>query len=378
MVPAHPSAAMMEALGRQLFFDRNLSASRRQSCASCHDPSLAFNAPNALAAQLGGVSLQRQGLRAVPTLRYLQKLPVFTEHYFDEDVDESVDNGPVGGMTWDGRVGRGRDQALIPLFDAREMANASVQSLAQRLRQARYAADFRKTFGDDVFASPKKTVDAATRAIEVFEQSPSEFYPYSSKFDAFLRHQASLSEDEMRGLVAFNDPGRGNCARCHPSTIGGGGNFPAFTDFGYIATAAPRNRSLAVNRNPGYFDLGLCGPLRKDLQQREEYCGMFRTPTLRNVALKKVYFHNGVFNSLDEVVRFYALRDLRPELYYARDAQGRVSKYDDLPERYWRNVDHDIPFQPLPNGQPRLSEQDIRDIVAFLKTLTDGYVSPRH
>src|SRR6185436_11872884 len=98
-VPAHPSAAAMESLGRKLFFDRTLSASHRMSCATCHDPAHAYGPPNARAVQLGGKDLREPGLRAVPSLRYLQNVPLFTEHHFDEDVDESIDNGPTGGLT---------------------------------------------------------------------------------------------------------------------------------------------------------------------------------------------------------------------------------------------------------------------------------------
>src|SRR5262249_43422729 len=92
--PSHPSAAQLESLGRKLFFDRGLSASHRMSCSSCHDPAHAYGPPNARAVQLGGKDMQAQGQRAVPSLRYLQNVPLFTEHYFDEDVDESIDNGP--------------------------------------------------------------------------------------------------------------------------------------------------------------------------------------------------------------------------------------------------------------------------------------------
>ena len=70
-----------------------------------------------LPVQLGGKDMQQPGMRAVPSLKYLQAVPQFTEHYFesDDEGDDSIDNGPTGGLTWDGRVDRGRDQARIPL-----------------------------------------------------------------------------------------------------------------------------------------------------------------------------------------------------------------------------------------------------------------------
>jgi len=372
-VPAHPSASALEALGRQLFFDPALSASHARSCASCHDPAHAYGPANARPVQRGGVTLSLEGTRAVPSLRYLHRVPVFTEHYFDEDIDESVDNGPAGGLTWDGRVRSPREQARIPLLSPLEMANASPEAVVRAVAAASYAREFREVFGRDILARSAAAFDAITLALETFQQDPQEFYPYSSKFDAFLRRESALSAAERRGLELFNDPGRGNCAHCHPSTIGSSGAFPAFTDFGYVALGVPRNGRLAVNRDPAYHDLGLCGPLRTDLRERTEYCGMFRTPSLRNVALRRTFFHNGVFHSLRQVLEFYAERDLNPGRWYARDATGTPRPYDDLPAAYRDNVTRETPFDRKPGDSPALSSGDIDDLIAFLATLTDGW-----
>ena len=78
----------------------------------------------------------------------------------------------------------------------------------------------------------------------------------------------------------------------------------AFTDFQFEALGAPRNHDIPANRDPGYYDLGLCGPLRKDYATTTAYCGLFKTPTLRNAATRKVFFHNGVFHSLEELDPF--------------------------------------------------------------------------
>jgi cytochrome c peroxidase len=371
--PPYPPAKAMEALGRRLFFDRNLSASHRQSCASCHDPAFAYGPPDARAVQLGGPQLRTQGLRTAPSLRYLQKLPFFTEHYFDEDFDESVDNGPTGGFTWDGRARTPSEQARIPLLSPREMANKNPDAIVAAISRSDYAGEFRRMFGNDIFEKPANAFDAATRALEVFEQNPDEFYPYSSKYDAYLRRQTTLSDREMRGLALFNDPGKGNCARCHPSALGVNGSFPAFTDFGYAAIGVPRNRGLAANHDAHYYDLGLCGPLRTDLVDHPEYCGLFRTPSLRNVALRHRFFHNGVFGSLQEVLEFYTERDIHPEKFYARDARGNVVAYDDLPPRYRSNIDRKPPFDRKAGDKPTLTSEEIGDIIAFLRTLTDGW-----
>jgi cytochrome c peroxidase len=371
--PPYPSAKAMEALGRRLFFDRNLSASHRQSCASCHDPAFAYGPPDTRPVQLGGPQLRTQGLRAAPSLRYLQKLPFFTEHYFDEDFDESVDNGPTGGFTWDGRARTSHEQARIPLLSPQEMANGNPDAVVAAIARSDYAGEFRRVFGNDIFEKPAKAFDAATRALEVFEQNPDEFYPYSSKYDAYLRQQTTLSGREMHGLALFNNPGKGNCAHCHPSARGVNGSFPAFTDFGYAAIGAPRNRGLAVNRDLHYYDLGLCGPLRQDLTGHPEYCGLFRTPSLRNVALRRRFFHNGVFGSLREVLGFYAERDIHPEKFYAHDTRGHVIAYDDLPPQYRNNIDREPPFDRKAGDKPALTSEEIDDIIAFLRTLTDGW-----
>jgi cytochrome c peroxidase len=86
-----------------------------------------------------------------------------------------------------------------------------------------------------------------------------------------------------------------------------------------------------------------------------------------------VYFHNGVFHRLEEVVRFYAERDTQPQKWYSHGADGAAAKFDDLPVQYHANVDTQAPFDRHAGDQPALSEADIKDIVVFLQTLTDGY-----
>ncbi|WP_241014755.1 cytochrome c peroxidase [Burkholderia sp. Ac-20379] len=363
----------MTALGKQMFFDPALSGSGKLACASCHSAEHAFGSPNALSVQLGGDDLHQQGFRAVPTLMYLQKVPPFTRHFHDSDEegDESVDAGPTGGLTWDGRVDRGEQQARIPLLTKFEM-NSTPEKVAQAVRAAPYLADFRATFGDKVLGDDKATFEAVLQALGTYEQTPEVFTPYSSKYDAFLDHKATLTEAEMRGLALFNDENKGNCASCHISQRSLDGQPPQFSDFGLIAIGVPRNRALAVNKDPKFYDLGACGPERKDLKGEDEYCGIFRTPTLRNVALKKAFFHNGIYHSLEEVMRFYVQRDTNPEKFYPV-RHGVVQKFDDLPKRYWANINTEPPFDRKKGGKPALDEAEIQDVIAFLNTLTDGY-----
>jgi cytochrome c peroxidase len=366
-----PQPKALAALGGQLFADPALSASGKIACATCHDPKHDFGPPNAQAVQRGGADGRSFGVRAVPSLKYTQNTPPFTEHFVDDDGDDSVDQGPAGGRTWDGRSQSFHDQARLPLFSSFEMANKDSDAVLAKV-QAGHEAQFRAVFGAKVFDDKALAFKGVLMALEAYQQTPAEFYPYSSKYDAFLRHAAWLSAQELRGLAAFNGPEKGNCARCHPSAKIKGA-FPQFTDFGFAAIGAPRNLGIPANADGRYYDLGLCGPLRRDLQNRPEYCGLFRTPSLRNVARRPVFLHNGVFRSLSDVVRFYAERDTQPQKWYPHAPDGRILKFDDLPTAYVANLDTEVPFDRHGGDAPALNDQDIEDIVAFLQTLTDGF-----
>ena len=370
------SARQLEAMGRQLFFEPGLSASGRQSCASCHDPAHAYGPANGQSVQMGGLDGQAQGNRAVPSLRYLQQLPPFSEHYRDNDGNDSEDAGPTGGLTWDGRAASLHQQAAIPLLASNEMANDSPEQVIAHLQRSPSAAAFSKLFGPQIFRDSKLAFSRLVLALEVFQQNPAEFYPYDSKYDEWLRGKAVLSAQELRGLKVFNDPDKGNCASCHLSQRQEDGSFPAFTDFGLIALGVPRNRELAINHDGTYFDLGLCGPLRQDMQQAE-YCGLFRTPSLRNVASRKVFFHNGAFHDLRQVLEFYASRDTQPGKWYPHRTDGSVALFDDLPLPYQANINRDPPFGGKPGQPPAFGPEDIDDMLAFLQTLNDADVASR-
>jgi hypothetical protein len=106
------------------------------------------------------------------------------------------------------------------------------------------------------------------------------------------------------------------------------------------------------------------------------YCGLFKTPSLRNVATRKVFFHNGIFHSLREVMHFYVERETNPAKWYPRLANGEIDRYNDLPPRYKQNIDIvDAPFDRKEGDEPALNDVEIDDVIAFLKTLTDGYRS---
>jgi cytochrome c peroxidase len=361
--PAEAPLSLAASLGDLIFEDVSLSASGKQSCASCHVNEVGHAADNALAVQLGGPLLDQPGLRSSPSIRYLF---ANTPFHFDEE------GTPTGGFFWDGRAATLQAQAREPLLGASEMANASVAEVVQKLSKAAYADEFKRLFGSDIFSRPDDALAALTIAVQAYQLEDKDFRPFSSKFDLALSGKAELSAQEQRGQALFNDEQKGNCAACHPSAKQPDGSPPLFTDFSYDNLGVPRNAALPRNADPAHFDLGLCA--RADLSQRPDLCGAFKVPSLRNSALRKVYFHNGRFTTLKEVVTFYVQRDTNPEKWYPRDAGGAVRKFDDLPAQYRENVNtSEAPYTRQPGDAPALSDAEVDDVVAFLRTLTDGY-----
>jgi cytochrome c peroxidase len=371
VVQAAPQAlSPLQQLGRNMFFDPSLSASGKMACATCHDPKYAYGPAPGKAIALGGPHMDQSGTRAVPSLRYLREVPAFKEEYkfLDGDV------GPIGGMMWDGRAASLAEQAQMPLLAANEMANASPAEVVRRLARAAYAPQFKALFGAQIFKQPAKAFAAGTSALAAFQQVPQEFFPYSSRYDAYLRGDIELSEQEERGAALFKDPDKGNCASCHLGTSRDGVP-PPFTDFDFVNVGVPRNPRLPANADPRYYDLGLCGPHRLDLAKKRELCGFFVSPTVRNTAIRDAFFHNGVYSNLKQVMDFYNERDLRPEKFYPKNPDGSVHRYDDLPPGYPDDIDHDPPLDRKPGQKPALTDAEIDDIIAFLKTLTDTDVT---
>jgi cytochrome c peroxidase len=405
--PAELSAVAQ--LGRKMFFDPSLSGSGQLSCASCHSPDHAYGPANDLAVQFGGPEMKRTGVRAVPSLRYLEHTPNFSigpnPETPDNDPVPLAASGPVmptgdvkvasvakasasaaaraaaeanvpqGGLDWDGRANTLQSQGLGPLLDPNEMDNHSAADVLDRVKHAAYADDLKQLFGANIFDQPGLALDEALFALARFQSEEPSFHPYDSKYDAFLNGKAELSAAEMRGLKLFEDPLKGNCSSCHIDQPSRDGIFrPAFTDYQFEALGAPRNRDLAVNRDPDFYDLGLCGPMRQDYASAVSYCGLFKTPTLRNVSTRKVFFHNGVFRSLSEVMHFYVERETEPTKWYPQLPNGEIDRYNDLPAKLRGNVDViDAPFDSKLGAPLALNDAEIADVIAFLNTLTDGY-----
>ena len=356
-----PTAA---SLGRAIFSDTSLSASGTMACSTCHDPAHAHAQSNALAVQSGGAASDVAGFRSVPSLRYLNAESFF----FDSE------GTPTAGFNRDGRSSSLLDQAQRPLLAAHEMANGDAETFVAHLAAATYADDFRAVFGQNVFDDADGAFLRARFALAAYEKTAPELHPFDSKYDFFLAGKATLTPAELRGFALFNRPDKGNCAGCHPSMRGADGSPPLFTDYTYDNLGLPRNAEIPANADPAYFDLGLCGPERTDLADRTDLCGAFKVPTLRNVATRQVFFHNGLFKTLLDAVRFYVRRDTNPDSFYPIAADGTVDKFDDLPREYVRNVNTvEVPYDRHPGQAPRLDDAEIDDLVAFIETLTDGY-----
>ena len=349
----------LASIGELIFHDRSLSASGRLACVSCHSEQQAHADPAGTVLPLGGPNLDQQGFRSSPSLSYHNSNPAF-------DLNLGF---PQGGFTWDGRFDSRKAQAATPFLNPTELANASVADVAAKLRVAAYFPSFLVALRLDSSAGDQTIFDGITQALEAYQAEDTDFARFNSKYDMFLDGQVALSAQEARGLALFNDNNTGNCVACHTSAAGPDGSRPLFTGFSYFALGLPRNPAITANADPNFFDLGLCGPKRTDLAAQTSLCGQFKVPTLRNVALTAPYYHNGVIQTLEEVVNFYATRDSDPAHWYPL-VGGVPDMFNDLPPAFRGNVVQFAPFG-LVGGSPRLNPQDVADLVAFLRTLTD-------
>jgi cytochrome c peroxidase len=351
------------ALGRSVFFDARLSEPAGTSCASCHDPARAFSGDHG--SGVGVPAGSRPGVlarRTSPSLLYLRYVPRL--RFFSDDEDNhAIEYEPHGGYFWDGRSDSIAELVRQPLLNPREMNNRDAAQIAAKLRLAPYADAFRRAF-PGALDTDDGAVGALGRALEAFLISPA-MAPFSSKYDDSLRGTASLSPEEKRGLELFSDRHHAGCVSCH--RIASTSRDPEdtmFTDYGYDAVGAPRNRRLRVRDD----DRGLCERTDTSTPTDEaQYCASFRTPSLRNVGVRKAFMHNGAFTTLRDVVKFYATRASSPERWYTSGAP-----FDDTPEAYRGMVNiTSVPYNRHRGDPPALSDDEIDAIVAFLETLTD-------
>ncbi len=367
-----------QLIGKRLFEDANLSEPAGISCASCHEASQAYQGNNGsrIPAVAKGSLEDKFGTRNVPTAAYAMMSPTF--HFSKEKNEEGrVEWKAIGGQFLDGRAANLREQAEGPFLNPKEMNNASRKMVIDKVQAASYAPLLKKAYGKHVFDNPDKAMFAVKSAIAAFEKTHA-FAPFSSKFDRVLKGKDTFTPEEAKGFELFKDPQKGNCIACHVGDPKSANPRDwLFTDYSYDNLGLPRNPDIPENANADFFDLGLCNqdgiakkaPKGLDI---DGLCGAFKVPTLRDIALTPPYGHNGVFKTLRDIVKFYATRDTNPEEWYPKSADGTVAKFNDLPSQYVENVNtKEVPLDRKAGEQPRLNDQEVDAIVAFLNTLTD-------
>lgn len=356
-----PGLPPMEQLGRALFSDPGLSRPAGQSCASCHDASRAFTDPDTLPSSPEGAVAGRFAARNSPTAMYAAFSPHF--HY------DETEGLYLGGQFLDGRAATLEEQAVQPFLNPLEMNNPDKQSVVDAVRRSTYAGLFRQVFGPDALDDPDAAFENMATAIAAFERRPL-FNRFSSRYDAYLAGRVKLNAQEMRGLRAFEAEDKGNCAACHPSKPADDGTPPLFTDFSYDNLGVARNPHnpfyrQAARFNPdgrSFVDRGLGAALGLPAED-----GKFKVPTLRNIAVTAPYMHNGYFSDLRAVVDFYNTRDTRPGCPNAYDERQALAAGCWAAPEVAENVNTDE------LGNLKLSAREVDDIVAFMRTLTDGW-----
>jgi cytochrome c peroxidase len=380
--PPAPPAGNLSALaqlGQQIFSDPNLSEPRGTACVACHQANKGFS--DLHGSPVSGVAQGSQpgalGLRNPLANAYEAAVGAFGLRPAPNNPSALV---AVGGHFWDGRADTLAIQALQPFLNAVEMNNPNAAAVVAKVAAAPYAALFKQQFGNNALADTSQAFTQIGLAIQAFEQSQA-LQPFTSKYDAMVRGQATLSPAEQHGMAVYMDRTRANCIGCHQMNPTSGNPADSlFSGFAYFSTGIPRNTAITQNANPSFFDLGLCGPQRQPPSlpanapanvQISDFCGKFRTPSLRNAGLRGNFMHNGVLRDLNEVVSFYSTRVSNPKRWY-----GPSGVPNDLPAAYLKNLEVNIaPFNRKPTDGPVLTAQEASDLVAFLQTLTDGFTA---
>lgn len=380
----HPNVMLspMETLGKNIFFDK-ISDPQWVSCATCHGPSYGYSGPIAgininNAGVYRGADPHRFGNRKPPSAAYATFSPIF---YFDEE-----EGLFLGGNFSDGRAtgellgNPAADQALGPFLNFVEQNNKGSIDVLKAIESSKYANLWIEVWGEPIdYSTPEKKMESYGRvglSIAAFEASP-EVNSFSSKYDYYVAGKVELTDEEAWGMQLFNDENKGKCFLCHVSEPGPNGVPALFTDFSYDNIGLPKNPDNPFyNMDDVYFedgspinpdgenwiDMGLGGFLANHENpawsaMASENMGKHKVPTLRNIDKKpgngdlKAYGHNGYFTSLKAIVHFYNTRD--------------VENWP-MPE-----VAANVNTEEL--GNLGLTDMEEDAIVAFLRTLSDGY-----
>ena len=358
---ADPGAAnaSLADLGRALFFDSNLSLTRSQSCATCHDPARAFidARDNGVggAASLGADG-RALGDRNAPSTAYAATVPPLTR---------DADGRYVGGLLHDGHARDLAEQAGQPMLNPLEMQMPDAQAVVTRVHEnPRYVAAFNRHFGALLFNDTQAAFAAIGAALAAFEGTAL-FVAFDSRYDRFVRGELELSADEEQGRTLFFSS-LINCSSCHLQNLAVTLARDSFSNFRYFNIGLPANVALRARngRGPAPVDGGLGdNPRVNDVRE----AGKFRVPSLRNVALTAPYMHNGVFQDLHTAIFFY-------NQHLVKNAANAINPETGQPwgpPEVAATVDREL----LGQGQP-LDEERIGLIIAFLRTLTDQRLEP--
>lgn len=457
--------AAVRVLGKLMNYDENISPFHNQACASCHMPYAGFSGPipsvNLTMIAYPGSFHFRAGKRTAQRYTYSPDFPVLNFNQTQASF--------FGGNFWDARStglflqSADADQAQHPPVDTQEMGSPDTACIAFHLSQAVYRPLFEQIWGKDsldikfphntaeICATPggaakfgsdtepvKLSPEDRLRANEAYNhwaqsisffESSDQVSAFTSKFDAFLANNYTMTPDEMAGYNLFK--GKANCNSCHldgrstaptppppqgtaPNSVDTGAaasTRPLFTCFGYANLGLPLNPRDAFfyqtkpdffgfTPNPlgfGYRDLGIGTFLRSGFgsapnpnsswtQLAPKWDGRMQTSTARNVAMtpnscptteapgpyfQKEFFHNGYIKSLKQLVHFYNTRDVFPfPVTSGHCPKGTTEKVDCWPMAEVPN-NIDMTF-----GKLGLTDQEEDQLVAFLQTLTDGFTTP--
>jgi cytochrome c peroxidase len=368
-----PVLSPVEELGKELFFDETLSLNENQSCASCHAPETGWTGPtsevNAHGAVYEGSISGAFGDRKPPSAAYATQSPIF-------HVDKK--GLFIGGNFWDGRAtgeklgNPAADQAQGPFLNPKEQALASHVDVVEKVCAGSYSDLFMQMWGPEICdpGNEYTAYDAIGLSIAAYEASP-EVNAFTSKYDYTFTGQAKLSKLEQKGFALFQ--GKGKCKLCHLS-----GKDALFTDFTFDNLGVPRNPENPVyDYNPTFVDPGLGGFLMGAGYDEEVYMaewGKHKVPTLRNVDLRpdpgfvKDYGHNGYFKSLEGIVHFYNTRDVLPT------CPGDYTEAEAMATDCWPAPEVPENVNTAELGNLGLTPAEEAAIVAYLRTLSDGYV----
>lgn len=299
-----PSSSQIK-LGEKLFSDTILSGDNSVSCITCHIPSEAYADHKPKAIQNGKIS------RNTPTL---------------------LNSGFQNTLFLDGRVNYLEDQAKAVINNKDEMHGSFSKALEKIKNNKIYQTEFKKVFPNDLEITEQNLL----KSIASYVRSLSKL---NSKFDDYLRGKAKLSVNEERGFTVFM--GKGKCATCHFFPLFNGSVPPMYNELESEVLGVPSQKSIqnaTIDADLGEYEITKA-PLKK-------YA--FKTPTVRNSAITYPYMHNGIYDSLEEVIDFY-------------NRGGGAG------------IGIELDNQTLPTDELKLTKTEIKDLIAFLKTLNNKY-----